>query len=160
MLLLNLFLAGVLVVITFAVHFAGLVGLSWMLRHRFLPKTKDGGDRFAKGLSVLIIVLGLFALHSVQIWIYAVVYLVLGEFNSVETALYFSTSTFTTVGFGDLVLDENWRMLAAAESANGFLLIGWSTAFLVSVTARVRILEAEFEDSFEPSATDSANKSD
>ena len=47
----------------------------------------------------------------------------------------------------DLVLAENWRMLAAAESANGFLLIGWSTAFLVAVTARVRIFEAEIGQS-------------
>ena len=75
--------------------------------------------------------------------------LAIGEFDAIEPALYFSTSTFTTVGFGDLVLAEDWRMLAAAESANGFLLIGWSTAFLVAVTARVRIFEAEIGQSGE-----------
>ena len=86
-------------------------------------------------------------LHTIQIWLYALTYLALGQFDAVEPALYFSTSTFTTVGFGDLILTEDWRMLAAAESANGFLLIGWSTAFLVAVSARVRMFEAEIEQS-------------
>ena len=47
--------------------------------------------------------------------------------------------------FGDVVLGPDWRLFSAIESANGFLLIGWSTAFLVAVTARLRIVEAEME---------------
>lgn len=149
MLLLNLILAGSLVLVTFAVHFAGLVGLTWVLRRRDVPSRSWRRMAYSQGISIVTIVLGLFALHSIQIWIYAIVYMALGEFSAVEPALYFSTSTFTTVGFGDIILDERWRMLAAAESANGFLLIGWSTAFLVSVTSRLRIFEAEIEESFE-----------
>jgi hypothetical protein len=69
----------------------------------------------------------------------------IGQFDTLEPALYFATSTFTTVGFGEIVLTPEWRMLSAAESANGFLLIGWSTAFLVSISARVRMFEAEVD---------------
>lgn len=145
MLWLNLLVAGGLVVITFTVHFIGLVALSAFMRHRrFHPAHLNG--IIGQGVSILFIVLSIFALHSVQIWIYAFAYLALGEFQTIEQALYFSTSTFTTVGFGDLTVGSDWRMLSAAESANGFLLIGWSTAFLVSVTARVRAFEAEIEN--------------
>ncbi|MEO0550159.1 MAG: ion channel [Pseudomonadota bacterium] len=131
--------------ITSAVHFAGLVGLSWAMRQRVGRHPDRMTDTFWQGLTIVGIVLGLFCLHAVQIWIYALLYMALGLFENVEAALYFSTTTFTTVGFGDIFLDPDWRMLAAAESANGFLLIGWSTAFLVGLSSRIRAFESEFE---------------
>ena len=68
-------------------------------------------------------------------------YLGLGALPSLEPALYFSTVTFVAVGYGDVVLPRAWRMLSAIEAANGVILIAWSTAFLFSVTARLRLLE-------------------
>jgi hypothetical protein len=144
MLLLNLIVAGVLVTLTFTTHFAGMVVLSAILRERRVHPV-NLTSIFGQGLSILFVVLSLFALHSIQIWTYAFAYLALGQFDGIEPALYFSTSAFTTVGFGDLLLSDEWRMLGAAEAANGFLLIGWSTAFLVAVTARVRAFEADIE---------------
>lgn len=133
-----------MVVLTFTIHFVGLVGLSAFLRQRGVHPV-NFQSVFAQGVSILFVVISLFALHSIQIWAYAFAYLGLGQFDGIETALYFSTSAFTTVGFGDVLLSDSWRMLGAAESANGFLLIGWSTAFLVAVTARVRAFEADIE---------------
>ncbi|MNL80149.1 Ion channel [compost metagenome] len=52
-------------------------------------------------------------------------------------ALYFSTTTFATVGFGDITADPAWRMLSALQGVNGFLVIGWSTAYLVAAGIRV-----------------------
>lgn len=144
MLLANLVIASVLVVVTFTIHFFGLVVLAAILRDRRVHPINFRSIA-GQGASILLVVIGLFGLHSIQIWIYAFVYIWLGEFQTVEAALYFSTSTFTTVGFGDITLKDEWRMLSAAESANGFLLIGWSTAFLVAVTARVRAFEADIE---------------
>ncbi|MBU2605739.1 MAG: potassium channel family protein [Alphaproteobacteria bacterium] len=144
MLWLNLIVAGVMVVLTFTIHFMGLVGLSAVLRQRGVHPV-NLKSVFAQGVSILFVVISLFALHSIQIWAYAFVYLALGQFEGIEPALYFSTSTFTTVGFGDVLPHDDWRMLGAAEGANGFLLIGWSTAFLVAVTARVRAFEADIE---------------
>ncbi len=146
-LFINLVLAGTLVVVTFAIHFAGLVGLSWVMRRGYMLHPSRTGRVAWQGTTIVGMVLGLFILHSIQIWVYALVYLSVGQFDALEPALYFATSTFTTVGFGDIVLPPEWRMLAAAQSMNGFLLIGWSTAFLVSVTARVRFFEAEVERS-------------
>lgn len=93
---------------------------------------------------ILLVVLGLFLIHTVQIWVYALAFFWLGTFDSFEAALYYSTSSFTTVGYGDVLLDERWRILGAIESANGFLLLGWSTAFLISVVSRLRSIEFEW----------------
>lgn len=140
----NLIAGTIMVGITTTIHFFGLAGLIAFIRkdqHRHKPTTVTVAWQ---GAAILFVVFGLFGLHMVEIWLYAVLYMLVGEFEVFEEALYFSTSAFTTVGFGDLYLDQNWRMLSAIESASGFLLIGWSTAFLVSVTAKLRLLEAEF----------------
>ena len=144
MLFLNLAVAAVMVALTFAVHFAGLVGLTALLRQRG-SHFRQRASTVGQGAGILFVVFSLFALHSIQIWLYAFAYLLVGELHQVETAVYFSTSTFTTVGFGDVILSHKWRMLGVAESMNGFLLISWSTAFLVSLMARVRAFEAKIE---------------
>jgi voltage-gated potassium channel Kch len=53
--------------------------------------------------------------------------------SDIDTALYFTTSTFTTVGYGDIVLPPAWRLLAASTSINGMIIFGWSTAFIFEV---------------------------
>ncbi|MCB1531253.1 MAG: two pore domain potassium channel family protein [Alphaproteobacteria bacterium] len=87
---------------------------------------------------LIITVLGVFLAHIVQIWLWAFFYLWIGTFHDLETALYFSTSAFTTVGFGDVVLeDQQWRLLSVFQSANGFMLFGWSTAFIFEVMSKL-----------------------
>lgn len=88
-------------------------------------------------LVLTITVLAIFLSHVIQIWIWAGVYLVVGALPDLESALYLSTSAFTTVGFGDVVLDKDWRLLSAFQAANGFILFGWSTAFLFEVMYRL-----------------------
>lgn len=139
----NLTLSVIMVVITTLVHLVGMLGLLRVLdvytRH---PKHHtDLLERVRQVAVIAVVVLGLFAVHGVEIALYAFLYLHLGVIETVEAAFYFSMSTFTTVGFGDITLDEDWRMLSAAESMNGFVLIGWSTAFLFSVTSRLHALE-------------------
>ncbi|MEO0881385.1 MAG: potassium channel family protein [Pseudomonadota bacterium] len=139
-----LLISGLLVIATALIHFIGLAWLSAFLRRSgHSPATIT--SVVLQGLSILFVVLMLFALHAVEVLLFAIAYIMLGEFNGIEEALYFSASTFTTVGFGDLYLESEWRMLAAMESMNGFLLIGWSTAFLVSVTARIRLFEIDVD---------------
>jgi hypothetical protein len=90
------------------------------------------------------VVLGLVAIHSVEIWLYAAAFWAIGAVGDFETALYFSTVTFTTLGYGDIVLEGNWRLFGAIEAGNGLILFGWSTAFLLSVTSRLRLLEHDW----------------
>ncbi len=133
----------VMVTATVTIHFGGLLGLLWILRnlsHRLNAAT----NRMREGLVILLIVLGLVGITTVEVWLYALAYLAVGALNDFETALYFSTTCFTTLGFGDIVLDRQWRIVSAIEGANGLLLFGWSTAFLISVTGRMRVLEHDW----------------
>ncbi|MEE9380870.1 MAG: potassium channel family protein [Hyphomonadaceae bacterium] len=142
MLFANLLLATLMVAITVVVHFLGLTGLISFAKRRIAVRPLRA-TVVRQGAMILAVVFGLFALHTIEIWLYAALYMVLGEFPTLEEALYFSTSTFTTVGFGEITLDENWRVLSAIESANGFLLIGWSTAYLVTMTGIMRDIDRE-----------------
>ena len=58
-----------------------------------------------------------------------------------ETALYFSMATFTTVGYGDVVLEGSWRMLASLQAANGMIIFGWSTALVFWYLQRIYAAE-------------------
>src|SRR5678816_2962763 len=139
-LVLNIGVATLMVAITTLIHFFGLLLLTRVMsRAHTRLRTQDGPWRQA-GM-ILLVVFGIFALHTTQIWVYALAFRVLGEFQTFEEALYFSTATFSTVGYGDLTLSVSWRLLGAIEGANGLILIAWSTAFLFGVTTRLRILE-------------------
>ncbi len=81
-------------------------------------------------LKLSVFVMWLFLAMVVEVWTWATLYLILGALQSVETAVYFSTVTFTTLGFGDITLDEQWRLLSSFEAANGLLMFGWSTALV------------------------------
>ena len=101
---------------------------------------------------------GLFILHGVEIWSYATLYYWVGAIRSFEDALYFSTATYATIGYGDLTLSKSWRVLGAIEGANGVILLGWSTAFFISIVARIRALEHDWSGSFEKTSSSWARR--
>jgi hypothetical protein len=139
----NLGLATAMVTLTTLIHFFGLIVLTRLMSRAHLRlRTHEGVLRQA-GM-ILLVVFGIFALHTAQIWAYALMFRLLGEFHTFEQALYFSTVTFSTVGYGDLTLSVNWRVLGAIEAVNGLVLIAWSTAFLLTTTARLRLLDHEW----------------
>lgn len=128
---------------TVLIHFWGLVGLTRVMgRHgaRLRPKESRTGST----LLLLFVVFGIFAVHTVEIWLYAALYLLLGETRGFEEALYFSTVTFSSIGYGDVVLSPRWRLLSSIEGANGVILFAWSTTFLFGVTARLKLLEHDW----------------
>jgi hypothetical protein len=58
-------------------------------------------------------------------------------FSSFSEAWYFSMVTFTTLGYGELTLSGNWRLLSGIEAINGIMLIGWSTAMMFSLIQQI-----------------------
>ncbi len=86
---------------------------------------------------MLVVVFGVFGVLTLEVWLWAAVYDGVGALPDFVTALYFSTITFSTVGYGDVVAAHEWRLLAALEGINGLILIGWSTAYLVAAGMRV-----------------------
>lgn len=85
------------------------------------------------------IVVSVFAVQVVHIWMWAALYLILGcePLKNISDALYFATVTYTTLGYGDIVLEPRFRMLGGIEGANGFILFGWTTAFIFDVISRL-----------------------
>jgi len=65
-----------------------------------------------------------------------------GALQKIEAALYFSTVTFPTLGYEDILLDEKWRLMAAFEAANGIILFGLTTAVFVGVVQLLYFSEA------------------
>lgn len=92
-----------------------------------------------------IVVLTLFAAHIMNIWLWASLYLFLGAdpVHDLSDALYFSTVTYTTAGYGDIVLIKDFRMLSGIEAANGMLLFGWTTAFIFEIISKIYRREAD-----------------
>ncbi|HMG48085.1 MAG TPA: ion channel [Allosphingosinicella sp.] len=76
--------------------------------------------------------LSLFALHTLEIGLFALFYLGIGAIHDFEQALYFSTSAYATLGHPDIAFPAQWRLVGAVEGLAGFLLIGWSTAVFVT----------------------------
>ena len=86
---------------------------------------------------------GVIALFTIGVWVWALTFVWLDVFESLEHSLYFALVTYTTLGFGDVLLPLEWRVLAGMASANGLLSMGIYTAILVEVVRQVRLLQAE-----------------
>ncbi len=140
-----LLLSSLMAILTVAIHMVGLMVLMGFLRARS-SHLHPHRSPMRQAVFIMLVILGLFVIHAVEIFAYAQLYIWLGEFQTLEEALYFSTSTFTTLGMGDVVIESQWRLIAAIEGFNGFLLIGWSTAFLVTVIGRLKAIELDWMD--------------
>ncbi len=87
-------------------------------------------------LIIVLFVLFMFLAVIVDVWIWAAVYVFVGAIGSFEDALYFSTTSFTTIGYGDIVLAHDWRLLGSFEGANGMIIFGWTTALVIAAIQR------------------------
>jgi hypothetical protein len=132
--IMSLLLGALLVLATFFIHAAGIVGLTAL----FGDGDAEKRTPYLVGIrAMLLLVFGLFLLLMIEVGVWALAFVWIGFFDDLETAVYFSTSTFATVGFGDVAPAHDWRLLAAIEGIAGFLIIGWSSAFLVAAGVRV-----------------------
>ena len=135
--LVQLVIATTMVITTVLVHLFGLAVLMRMLRSH---------TRIFRKLAIMPLTLllaatiGIIAIHTAEIWLYALLYLRLDAFSHFEQALYFSTVTYATIGYGDVVMPHQWRILGAIEGAAGIIMLGWSTAFLVSLLTQLKLL--------------------
>jgi Ion channel len=91
----------------------------------------------------LIILLALVA-HLIEIALWAVVFMICGEFHEFDTAYYHSAVNYTTLGYGDLLMSPKWRLLGPLEGANGILMFGVSTAMIFTLI--LRLTQARFVD--------------
>jgi hypothetical protein len=97
-------------------------------------------ESFASKLVVLNgVMLILVAGNLAQVAIWALLFLLLGEFSEFADAFYHSAVNFATLGYGDIVMSEKHRLLGPLQAINGVLMIGFSTAVLMgTVTDMLR----------------------
>ena len=132
--MLNTSLIGaVLISLTVIVHTFGLFSLSRLMT-AITGTFHLEYSNARKTAAMIATVLGLFVVHGVEIWIWAVAYLTTNAVADLPNAIYLSMLTFSTLGVNDAQLDMAGRLLAGMEGLNGFILIGWSTAYLVSAS--------------------------
>jgi len=77
------------------------------------------------------------AMHLVEVIVWAAAYTAIDAMPDAITAFYFSVVTYTTTGYGDLVLPAPWRVLGGIEALTGILMCGWSTGFFFAVLSRM-----------------------
>ena len=136
----ELSLATAMVILTVILHAAGLYTVARLLR---LEEREEAVEHIhpvsTGGIGVtLSVILALSALHGIEIWLYAFVYDLIGAVEGLRNAVYFSTITYGAIGYDDLAMADRWRLVSAIEGINGVALIGWSTAFFVTLSGRMR----------------------
>ena len=126
--------AGVLMAVTVGVHTAGiavllrgLMRLDVLAHMRLWPITR----------MLLRMMWWLILVHLAEISVWALFYLWRGCMPDAEAAFYFSGVTYTTVGYGDLVLQKPWQLLGPIEGLMGILMCGLSTGFFFAVLSKV-----------------------
>jgi len=129
----EILVTGGLVVLTVAIHAFGLDALlRAMIRSHVLATS--GLHRVIP--AVIGVTCWLILVHLAEISIWGVFYFWRGCLPDVEAAFYFSGVTYTTVGYGDLLLPKPWRMLAPLEALTGILMCGLSTGLFFAVVSR------------------------
>lgn len=106
----------------------------WLIRPPQRPK-----------LLVMLVAVGIWVLLvlTVNIWFWAYVLFETGVFKSMEESLYYAIEAFSTLGLGDVVPKQEWRIFAAMAAVNGLLSFGLLTALLVEALRQVRLAQLE-----------------
>jgi hypothetical protein len=129
-----MFIAAVLVAITVAVHAAGLgVLLSHLANSHAQPPARFWPITLLLTRVAWLLIL----IHGVEISIWALFYRWEGCLSDAESAFYFSGVTYTTIGYGDIVLLRPWRMLGPIEGLTGILMCGLSAGLFFATVTRI-----------------------
>lgn len=131
-----LLVGSLTIVANMGIQVMAVVFLIRFLSRRFGLNISAGG--FSEDARMLsIVILFLFAGHIVQFAVWALLFMLLGEFGDFTTAFYHSTVNFSSLGYGDIVMSAEWRLLGALEAANGVLMFGLSAGTILSVMQRM-----------------------
>src|SRR4051794_29237442 len=127
-------IAALLVAVTVAVHAAGLgLVLSHLLKSHAVPPTQFWPITFLLVRLTWLLML----IHLAEISVWALFYLWERCLPDAEAAFYFSGVTYSTIGYGDLVLPEPWRLLGPIEGVTGILMCGLSAGLFFATVTRI-----------------------
>lgn len=148
----NLLLGSLFVFITMSIQ---VVVAVIMIRHLIKvmnrPDNLISSFRFDTFVISLVLVV-LFIGHLAQIAIWAGLFMYLGEFSDYLTAFYHSSVNFASLGYGDIVMSEKWRLLGGLEASNGVLLFGLSAGTMLAVMTHLFSRHQATAEDKEPSS--------
>ena len=136
----NLAAGTILGALTVLIHMVGLIAIARATPHLAQRHRLHSHD-VGRVLIMTATVVGLLALLTMEVWAWAEAYNLFGVTQNFEDALILSTESFSTVGSNTVDFAPSWRLMTALQGINGFLMIGWSTAYLV----RASIVHGPFE---------------
>jgi hypothetical protein len=121
----------------FAFHAAVIMETARFLDRIFPHIIEIIGKRAADPVLVFSAFAVLFSTHMLEGVAWAVFFVRIGEFKDLQTATYFTGTSLTTLGYGDVIIRKPWQRLGPILAANGILLYGCSTAFLFLIVQKV-----------------------
>jgi hypothetical protein len=125
--------AWVLMALCITIHAGGVTSAL-----RWLPREPESTYGFWRWTWLFTCVAGwIVLLHLCEITVWAAFYLWKGAMADLAAALYFSAVTYTTTGYGDLVLPDEWRLVGGVEALTGILMCGWSTGIFFALVSRM-----------------------
>jgi hypothetical protein len=129
----RLLAASLLMAVCVTIHAAGITTALRRVRGSAVSM-----QSFWKSLRLFILLaVWMVLLHLCEIFVWASAYAWNGAISDIQTALYFSAVTYTTTGYGDVVLPAGWRLDGAIEALTGILMCGWSTGFFFAIVNRI-----------------------
>ena len=120
---------------------------------RAWQRRKEKRKALASEFLIVRVVSILLLLHLLEAGVWALFFMVTKLLPDFETAVYFSLTSYTTVGYGDVVLPASSRFLGPIEAAVGILMFGWSTAIIVTAITRIYGSRLQFENDGTGNAT-------
>ena len=127
------------------IHSLGSYAIFIWIVHAF---RKNPTPTLVRGWSMMIrLIVGLLLLHALEVAVWAQFFIFRQLFPTAETAYYYSITSYTTVGYGDVVLPPSWRIMGGWEAMVGVLMFGWSTGAIISLLhhlqdGRIKRIEA------------------
>ncbi|MGH1361463.1 MAG: ion channel [Burkholderiaceae bacterium] len=136
----QLLIGSLLICLTIVVE-AICLGTALIGIQRLRPWLRSGPGIPKLIASIALITLWMLGGLSVSVWSWAGAMMLLELFVTLEEAVYFSIVSFTTLGFGDDILPQPWRLLSGLIATNGLVLFGLTTAFLFEALDRLRLAQ-------------------
>jgi hypothetical protein len=142
----NLLLGCVTVFITMGIQITAVVYLLQYLFKILSRRDRRNSSKSRTTYVISMMMILLFVGHLIQVAVWAVLFMQLGEFSDYATAFYHSMVNFASLGYGDIVMSENWRLLGAIEASTGVLMFGLSAGALLSIMSFLLTHSDHFKD--------------
>ena len=118
----------------------------WSIRFYMLQSGRlpSGHGLFAHVRPLLVVMIAMMLGNFLQIIIWGVLFIVLGEFSELYEAVYHSAVNFTSLGYGDVVMSKRWKLMGPLEAADGVLMFGMTSAALMAILQQ--LIKVRFDE--------------